>query len=359
MKKRILIAPLSWGLGHATRCMPIIRALVAEGYQVDIAACGRAAVLLKTEFPKLKHHHLHDYHPPYPKSSFFLSSFAVNLPKLLAEILSEHARAKQLIEQQNYDLIISDNRFGVYHPKIPSLFISHQTMFSFPSGLFLAEIASAWFNRYFHRHFTKILVPDFADSHDNIAGKLSHSGSRHQVYYMGPVCDAKSQTLHGQRIDLFITISGPEPQRTKFEEIVMEQLPSLHGRIVVALGKPEMHGKTRKGNVLIYDHLDRKQQLQCLTQAEMIVCRPGYTTVMELLELKKNALFIPTPGQTEQEYLSRLYATRGWFHSVHQKKLHLLQDIKKAASFNGFPFTNSSAKNVKKLLKEVIKPVLS
>ena len=161
-------------------------------------------------------------------------------------------------------------------------------------------------------------------------------------------------------VDVFISISGPEPSRTQFEKIVLDQVSSLKdGRIVVTLGQPEVKEVRKLGeNITVYGYLDRKGQAEMMNRAKLVVCRSGYTTVMELAELAKKALMIPTPGQTEQEYLGRYYAERGYYHCVSQYELNLAKDIEKARALSGARCASRTQDNVEKLYKDLFAPVL-
>jgi hypothetical protein len=161
-------------------------------------------------------------------------------------------------------------------------------------------------------------------------------------------------------VDVFISVSGPEPQRTELERIVLARVQECPGgRIVVTLGKPEVKETRQIGErITVHGYLDRAGQEEMMNRAKLTVCRSGYTTVMELAELGKKALFIPTPGQTEQEYLAWYYSRRGWFHSASQYRLDLPRDIERARAMEGLPFRADTRANVEKLYAEVFGPAL-
>lgn len=358
MSKKILISPFDWGLGHATRDIPIINELLSRGYEVEIANHGRPKVFLQKEFPGLKHITLPAYPIPYTVEKYFSAVMLLNLPYLINHLSKERNNAKRLIEKRKYNLVISDNRFEMCHPEIPSLLITHQVMFKFPEQFKSFEILGEIFNANYQKGFSKIIIPDF--EHESIAGELSRKNfltNDKKVYYAGPFCNIEKKDVK-EDIDYFISISGPEPQRTNFERIILNQVGSLKGKVVISLGKAEQQKVTKLDNVKIYSSMDRNTQIEYLNRAKTIISRPGYTTVMEVLELGKKALFIPTPGQTEQEYLGRLYKEKGWFYSVKQTGLNLVEDLEKAETYTGFPFKNNSKENVKKLVDDIVEPVL-
>ncbi len=239
---RVLVSPLNWGLGHATRDIPIIREFLKNGHDVTLAASGRALEFLRQEFPQCRFIDFPDYKPPYTKSKWFVAYFALNLPFLLRAIASERRRAKKIIEDGRFDLVVSDNRFGVYHRNVPSYFISHQLMFNLPKYIKQAERLTKWFNSYHHLNFDGVIVPDF-EGKNNLSGKLSHFHKRNpEVYYAGILTSVEKKKAK-EDIDCLFMISGPEPQRTEFEKIVMSQIGRIKGKKVILLGTPEKKSK--------------------------------------------------------------------------------------------------------------------
>ncbi|MBM3199784.1 hypothetical protein FJZ53_02515 [Candidatus Woesearchaeota archaeon] len=360
MVKKILVSPFDWGLGHATRDIPIINELLKRGYEVDIANHGSPKVFLEKEFPELNHIELPPYPIPYTTDKFFSGTIVMNLPLLLSHIRQERKVSSQIIEKKGYDLVISDNRFEMCSPKVPSFLITHQLMFKFPQHFKHFEILSKIFNARYYKWFDKIIVPDFEPDTSSIAGELSRRNflTKHdKIYYAGPFSHVEKKDVE-EDIDYFVSISGPEPQRTNFEKVVLKQIDALKGRVVVSLGEPERDKVVWIGGAEVRSNMNRFAQLDHLNRAKTVISRPGYTTVMELLELGKKAMFIPTPGQTEQEYLAMLYKEKGWFYSISQDKLNFEIDLEESKSFTGFPSTNNSKENVKKLIDEIIEPAL-
>jgi UDP:flavonoid glycosyltransferase YjiC (YdhE family) len=363
MGKKILVSPLSWGLGHATRDLPLIRRFLADGHHVTIASSGRALELLKHEVPQCRFEVLEDYPLPYTASRWFILKFGATIPRMVRAIYRERAAARKLIEQGRFDLILSDNRFGVRHEDIPSFFISHQLRFATPWFLWPFELLGEAFNRLYHRKFNRVIITDVADEHHNLTGKLAHRmywPSAKRYYYAGIISSTRKMDLP-EDLDLFITISGPEPQRTELERIVIGQMAALKkmGRVVITLGKPEQLDCVRPApNVEVFGFLKRQQQQEMMNRAKLIVSRSGYTTVMEIAELGKKALFTPTPGQTEQVYLSEFYEKTRQFHSVSQYDLDLARDVETARSYSGFTGQHDTDANVDRLFAEVFAPYL-
>jgi len=361
--KRILVSPLSWGLGHATRDLPIIRDFLARGHHVTVAAEGRALALLKQESPQCEFVELKDYPPPYSASRFFVPKFLAMAPKMLKAIAREAHNVHALLRERKFDLILSDNRFNVRSRDVPSFVISHQLRFMTPPGTAWFEPVTEYFNYRYLRLFDRIIVPDLSDEQANLTGRLAHEmnwlAKTGKVYYAG-VLSSAARAETAQDVDVFISISGPEPQRTELQRIVLEHIPHVDaGRVVIALGQPEVKEvRQLSDRITVYGYLDRTGQQEMLNRAKLVVCRSGYTTIMELAELGKKALLIPTPGQTEQEYLGRYYAARGYFHSVSQFALDLEHDLEQARSTGGVPFACDTKANVEKLYKDLFAPVL-
>jgi uncharacterized protein (TIGR00661 family) len=362
--KRILVSPLSWGLGHATRDLPIIRHLLDRGHQVTVAATGRALSLLQREVPQCEFVHLEDYPPPYSSGRYFVPKFLAMAPLMLWAIETETIRVRRIFRRTKFDMILSDNRFRVRSDHIPSFVIAHQLRFMTPPAISYMDFLTEFFNYLYLAPFDRIIVPDVDDPKVNLAGRLAHDmrwlKSSKKVYYAGIISSVVKREVP-QDIDLFISISGPEPQRTQLEKIIFDRVDEVKaGRIVITLGKPEVK-ETRElsDRITVHGFLDRDGQGEMMNRAQLVVCRSGYTTVMELAELGKKALFIPTPGQTEQEYLGRYYAERGYFHSVSQYELDLVRDIERARQMTGAPFVSDTRENVARLYEEVFKPALS
>lgn len=333
---KVLFGVCSWGLGHATRDLPLIRGIVERGHQVDIVARGRSLSLLKEELGETcRYLEIPDYSSPYSKKDFSVPRFLSYFPVYMNQVIKEHEAVKKLVRKEGYGRIVSDNRFGVHTRKIPSYFISHQLRFLAPGRVKLFEMATEGFNYSFKSSFTRFLVPDFEE--DSLSGDLSHNlkyFKERQVEYLGILSDLRKKELT-QDIDYFISISGPEPQRSIFEDKVLKQAPRLEGRVVVALGKPEAPGNKQTKGLRIFGYLDRREQEDAMNRAKLVITRPGYSTLMELVALDKKALFVPTPGQTEQVYLAKYHKRRGNFYSVDQNGLNLARDVEKARGYQG------------------------
>lgn len=355
---RVLISPLNWGLGHATRDIPLIRHLLTQGHEVTVAACGNALAALRQEFPGCPSIDFPDYPSPYSTSRFFLPKFVLFLPLMLRAVAEERRTIERIAGNNRYDLIISDNRLGAYSKSVPSLFITHQLHYHLPLAAWPFELGAVWLNGFLHSRYDRVIVPDNPPGPASLAGKLSRAGTeetRSRAYYAGILTSTRRMAVQ-EDLDYLFLISGPEPQRTQLEKILLPMVEELGGTSAVLLGSP--NGKASRpssGQCRILNYATTEEKVELMNRAKFIVCRSGYTTMMELAELqKKHALFIPTPGQTEQEYLSWYYEKNGWFYSKDQYHLELEEDIGRARTFSGFPDVPSTEENVRRLYDDVL-----
>jgi hypothetical protein len=354
----VLVSSLNWGLGHATRDIPIIHELKKKGHDVTIAACGNALAALQREFPDCRFIDFPDYPAPYSSGSLFLPKFCAYLPVMLRALAQERRTLQHILARDRYNLIISDNRLGVYSDRVPSLFITHQIHFHFPALIWPVELFALLLNRVLHTKFDHVIVPDNPPGPGSLAGKLSRpllSSSLRHIYYAGILATARRMDV-AEDLDYLIIISGPEPQRTIFEQTLLPQLHDLSGSKMVLLGSPNHHTVTCPDpDTTIRSYVDTEEKIALLNRARFVICRSGYTTMMELAEVqKRHGLFVPTPGQTEQEYLSSYYQRKGWFLSQSQYRISLARDVAAALPFAGFPVMPSTAKNVSTLYEEVL-----
>lgn len=345
-------AVLNMGLGHATRSLPVIQALLKRGWQVMVGSNGRSLSFLQRELPTASFVETPDYGIRYSRSGFLLPRLALQIPRLLRGISQERDLCRRVLSQFRPDVILSDHCYGICSPEIPSYFISHQIRFAMPTGLNFLGGLPARFNFHFHRQFTGVIIPDQpAQTGGLISGELSRiPPSRGKYHYVGPLSSvaATAATLD---IDALVSISGPEPQRTVFEERVLQQIDNVPGRKVVVLGKSESIATVvDKPNLVIKTHVPRKEMQELMNRARILVSRPGYSTLMELAELGKQALLVPTPGQTEQLYLARRARENGWWYPVDQKKLNLVDDLARAAAYPGLSLPGVSRKSVENIL---------
>lgn len=356
----VLVSPLNWGLGHATRDIPIIKKLLDQHHEVTIAACGNALAVLEKEFPECRSIIFPDYPVPYSASRFFLPKFVASFPIMLKAISDERKNLDSILATDQYDLILSDNRLGVYSSKIPSVFITHQLHYHLPMIFWPVELLAVAMNGYLHGKYQQIIVPDNPPGPTALAGKLSRPGTdktKKRAYFSGILTSTHRQDITPD-LDYLVMISGPEPQRTRLEKILVNQIHDLEGSSVILLGSPRNHDKQKQSeNCQVMAYASTREKETLMNRARCIICRSGYTSIMEIAELgKHHALFIPTPGQTEQEYLSGYYEERGWFHSQSQYHLDLIEDIRLAHQprYTGFPPVSRTPENVDRLYNQVL-----
>jgi uncharacterized protein (TIGR00661 family) len=350
----ILYGLCSWGFGHATRSLPIIRKLVKEGHEMTIVTTGGPLYMLKDELgDSVDFHDLPDYPLPYTeKRSAFMFKFMTFIPSMLRVIEDENAWVLKMHEKKKFDRIISDNRYGIYHKSIPSYLITHQLRLLTPGRIRFLEKVTEKFVSYFQRRFECFLVPDFEE--EGLSGELAHDLKYYdldKVAYIGVLSDFDPVDVETD-IDIYVSISGPEPQRTLYEEVVRSQIHDLKGRVVVSLGTKR--GKVEElDNIKIIPYLTKEERIDVLNKAKLIVSRSGYTTLMDLCLLGKKALFSPTPGQPEQEYLSQYHNKLKTWYSVDQEDIDFDRDLKKANEFSGM-HRGSTEEAVQKTLEIVL-----
>ena len=333
--RRVLVAPLDWGLGHATRCIPIIKELIEKGHRVFIGASGQVKELLKMEFPDLEIIDLKGYNIRYAgnKWAFMLKLFRQG-PGILATIRYERKWLRKVIDQYQIDTVISDSRMGLSHPAIQTLYITHQLKIQ-TGNRFTAWLLQGLHYHFIH-HFDTCLVPDNAGE-ENLSGILSHQTRLPSVMlvYMGPLSRfERNPTV--EKYELLILLSGPEPQRTLLEKILLDQLKEMNGKIVIVRGLPGDADLPVSMNdqIEMYNHLPSKQLEERISQSRLVITRSGYTTVMDLLKLQKKAILIPTPGQTEQEYLALYLKEKKIFYSTPQEGFNLKEAMDKTDGYN-------------------------
>ena len=333
--KTILIAPLNWGLGHATRCIPIIKALQDNNYIPIIASDGIALELLRKEFPYIQTLELPSYQIEYAKNGKnFKWKLLQNSPKMIKAVLNEKKTVKKWIEKYDIDGIISDNRLGVFSKKVPSVFITHQ--------LNVMTGNTTWITSKLHQYIIKkykeCWVPDVKGT-PNLTGKLGHiENPNFEIKHIGSLSRMHKKEIQKQ-FDLMIILSGPEPQRGLLEEKLKKEVVNYKGNVVFIKGIVEKEQiKNQIENVTYFNFMNTRQLEQTFNESEMVLCRSGYTTIMDLAKLEKKAFFIPTPGQFEQEYLAEKLEKEGLVPYALQDdfKMENLLEIKNYKGLGGF-----------------------
>ncbi|MBR3872061.1 MAG: hypothetical protein IKJ22_04965 [Paludibacteraceae bacterium] len=345
--RRILISPLDWGLGHASRIIPIINRYIELGDNVIIAGSGLSLELLKKQFPTLHSIEIPSFKMKYSSGNSQVWAVVKAFPRLIFYSIKEHQVLKRIVKEENIDFIVSDNRFGLFHNTTPSAYITHQLWIKLPKGWTWLEPFVAFVHRCIINRFTECWVPDYENKEKSLAGELSHPAIMPRcVKYIGAIsrfskrctpyghetiitdcardfaparlCISKlnialaysqNSSLLTPNSSLLTILSGAEPQRTMFEEELLTSLQdNPHENIILVQGKIEAQQKiTKVGKVIVYNYMSAEELQEYILKADKIICRSGYSSIMDLYALGKlqNATLIPTPGQTEQEYLAK------------------------------------------------------
>ena len=333
----VLIAPLDWGLGHATRCIPLIRLLYARGFQVIIATEGLQKQLLQQEFPAATFVSLPGYNINYGKSKQATRwKLFAQIPTIFKAINAEQKWLTEFVKQNKVDLIISDNRYGFYQKHITSVLITHQLNI-ITNNAFSESIVRRLHYRLI-KPFNQCWIPDNPYP-DNLAGRLSNpvkfpTTAYRYIGWLFRFEKTKSSNIEIE-FDACIILSGPEPQRTILEEKILKHVKDSPNKIALVRGLPNaMFTRVETDNLLYLSHLPSNELNELVLKSKYIICRGGYTSLMEMIGLQKKLILVPTPAQTEQEYLASLLHSRKWALHIDQEDFNLTHAIKEAESFS-------------------------
>lgn len=331
---KVLIAPLDWGLGHTTRCIPLAQTFIQLGVTVFFAGNATQKRVLLQQFPGSPFLDLEGYNIQYSKTARGLVwKLAIQLGSIKKSITAEHAWLLQQCKEHAFDAIISDNRYGLWHPHITSIFITHQLTIKTPFNWIQRLVQKA--NYRFINRFSACWVPD-RPGVQNLAGLLSHPSvlPAVPVSYLGVLSRLKPLQVQREKNHLFISLSGPEPQRSLLETSMLEQLSAYAGSITIVRGVP--NGAVLPpvaSHITMYNHLDTDAYNREICRAGMVVSRTGYSTVMDIVTAQQKSILIPTPGQTEQEYLASYLTKKGIALCYRQEHFDLLKALKTAETF--------------------------
>jgi predicted glycosyltransferase len=357
---RILICPLDWGIGHATRCVPVIRQLLLQKHEVIIAADGRPLDFLKEYFPELVFIRLSGFRVSYPEKKNMVLKMALQSPFILYGIYREHIRLKKIIRDNKIDVVISDNRFGMWSKKAYSVYITHQLMIMAPKRMKWAEPFLHKAHQLIISHYNECWVPDLP-GRKSLSGDLSHQHplpeNGHFVGFLSRF-DKEIRLVFPDETtnkpELLVMLSGPEPQRSIFEDIVLNELKvDPQHNVIILRGLP---GKAAQSSPLpgvkIYNHMPDEEISKLIISAGTIICRPGYSTIMDLVTLGRNAILVPTPGQTEQEYLAEHLSKDSSFCRIEQEGFSLGEALKAGKELTEFiDFSNDPSLLKNRILK--------
>lgn len=343
----VFIAALDWGLGHATRLTPVIAEEVKSGNNVIIGATTKQIAIYKEHFPTLTYELLTENPPLFSKRQTQVLALISFLPGFLKQIRQDQNLLKSLVSKYEIEKVISDNRYGLFHAETKNILITHQLNLKLPKGI---RLLGRMVNNRIHKlinHFDECLVPDFPGS-INLSGELSHTVRylKNKPKYIGLLSRLSlvEEDSEISPVELLIIISGPEKQRTVFENIVLKSIRSLGNELsyLIVRGRPDTLGSETENMV---NHLSARKMKSLIKHAKYIICRSGYSTIMDLTLMKKTALLVPTPGQSEQEYIAELLTSKGFFCSVKQKEFKLSKAIQKLDNFRPVSGGFNLAKN--------------
>ena len=316
---KILIAPLNWGLGHATRCIPLVRQYLERGDEVVLGGDGESLLLLQRHFPQLRVIQLPSLELRYAANDQQRGFYLRAIPALLRFTIADHYYLRQQLAIEHFDLIISDNRFGLFTRQTRCVYITHQLYVRLPRRLRIFQPLARAIHACVFKRYHEVWVPDFANSENSLAGELCHGGCFDTyVKYIGPLSRFTSsegtpkELRRNSEYSVVAILSGLEPQRSMFEQAILERYTNTSDKVLLVRGKvAEAQTIISRNNITMVASLSDQALLEVMEQATTIIARSGYSTIMDLavLGLLHKAELHPTPGQSEQEYLASLHST--------------------------------------------------
>jgi uncharacterized protein (TIGR00661 family) len=357
------VTPLDWGLGHATRCIPVINALLSEKCDVLIAGSGRSLDLLRIEFPQIKTFELPAYDPEYPTNGSMVWKMIVQLPKFLKTIKEEHVAIEKIISDNKIDIVVSDNRYGCWSSKIFSVLITHQSNILMPRRFGWLSAIVRRLNERQMKKFSRWWIPDHPE-HD-LAGALIRFDDKTfaDVDYIGSLSRFSRSEKKNKDYDVAAIFSGPEPQRSLLEEIITAQLKQSSLRYFIVRGLPQRNGINLTSNIEhqtsntsedVVDFMGTDELKDLIESAEVVLARSGYSTIMDLAALGAKGIFIPTPGQTEQLYLAERLKEKRIAFFMHQEKFDLETAMNEGKKYSGFSGVLGSGEYLTKAITKVL-----
>ena len=329
-QKTVIFAPLNWGLGHASRIVPLIKKYQKKGWKIILTSDGSAYQFLKIEFQELEVIEIDSKPLKYSRSSFLVFHLFHLLVPFLKNIKQDQLFVKELSDQVKIDLIISDNRYGFFHSQIKSIIITHQLQLPIPKFLkWTTSLVQKKLNTWISS-FDECWVMD-SENH-GFAGNLSQSENlKIPIKYLG-LQSRLSPEIKKQDIDFLLVSSGLEPQRSKLENLIIKVFQNTDQKLIIIGGQFEKNIDLEKIEYINFASTDELNTL--LNRTKWVIARSGYSTIMDLIKLRKKALLIPTPGQTEQEYLAEFHSKNPNFRITEANFESLQNSISKIISDN-------------------------
>ncbi|MCR5455182.1 MAG: hypothetical protein K6F33_09375 [Bacteroidales bacterium] len=329
--KKVLVAPLDWGLGHAARSVPVVRRLCTQN-QVLIVCGASAFGFLKRELPELEIIKIDDWRIRYPKRKINFFTILSWIPVMLRNSVHEHRFVKRILRERGIQCIVSDNRYGLLYRDLECYIITHQVCPKMPKGFGFLENLGGWFFQKYLSKFRKVLIPDF-EAGNNLSGSLAASRNLppEKFVRMGILSRFNGQTAAPANCEssILVLMSGQENQRTVLENRLIEALAGIEKKILFVRGVGE--GRTALAdtcNIKFVNMLSGNDLRDALVSTSLIICRAGYSTLCDVVALGKQAVVIPTPGQTEQEYLAERLDGKFGFRSINQEDKQFAETLR-------------------------------
>jgi len=349
---------MDWGLGHATRMVPVIEMLKQRKVRLVLGADNRPYEFLKKRFPELEILRFPGYRPRYPAKGSMALKMLSEMPEMLLFADKAHNFLEKVIKSYDLDLVISDNRYELWSKKVQTVFVTHQLNIQTPKYGRVTNTALRQLVYSFIKKFDELWIPDF-EGKQNLSGKLSHVKKfpLENHHFIGPLSRFQFVEPDPQTpsVDLLMIMSGPEPQRTILEVKLKDQAYHSGLKTVILQGRPEDEHYEKFGNVEVYSHLSDEKIAGYIQKAKIVISRPGYSTLMDLAWFGAKAIFIPTPGQTEQKYLAKHLKEKGFYYYQNQKGFDLEKALAEAEEYRGITMKND-LKTLQKRINRLLEP---
>jgi hypothetical protein len=323
---RILICPLDWGMGHTTRMLPIASELLREGHEVVFGGSERQLALVKNDLPAAGTLIFAGFTTRYSKVLPMYLYTLFRVPAFITALIREHRQLKSVLSSGGFDMVISDNRMGLWNKSVKTIYITHMLRIPMPLMLRFLEPIGVWIHRQFINKYDECHIPD-SEGESNLSGRLAHkvrlpnnaryTGILSKFSICKPediVLPQKLAHLHNRTYSVLI-LSGPEPQRGLLRKTISSGWHNRDEPLVILEGNPSDETTiTVSDRIISVSHLTPAAMAAVIMESNEIFSRSGYTTIMELASLNRldiRATLIATPGQTEQEYLSRYISNTG------------------------------------------------
>lgn len=318
--KTIFVAALDWGLGHATRCVPVIRALIQNNNKIILGVTPLTKTIFEEEFPELQKVNLPAYNIRYSEVLPLWMKLILDWNRISKIINEEKKLLEEIISKYKINLVVSDSRFGLYSNKTYNVFITHQLFLKAP---ILSSVAQK-VNKKYILNFDEVWVPDFEDVSNSLSSALSHGNHFHKnVKYIGPQSRLKKNNSIEIKYDYLFLISGPEPQNTIFKNLLVEKSKQYSDLKFALISNSDLKNDVK--HITSFISPDAKVLSDIICSCQTIICRSGYSTLMDLHFLKQEkVILVPTQGQTEQEYLAELWKSNFNANVMIQNKVELM-----------------------------------